>query len=44
MSWYDEDAVKVIKKRHKLQGDILTNLLEHLGCEEDELADFGALG
>lgn len=41
VSWYDEHAKKVIKKIHKLKGDKLEQLLEHLGCEERELADFG---
>ena len=41
VSWYDESAEKVIKKVHKLQGEKLETLLEHLGCEEKDLADFG---
>ena len=41
VSWYDESAEKVIKKVHKLQGEKLEKLLEHLGCEEKALADFG---
>jgi len=41
VSWYDEGAGKVVKKVHKLQGEKLKQLLEHLGCEERDLADFG---
>jgi type I restriction enzyme M protein len=41
VSWYDEEAEKVIKRVHKLQGEKLEQLLEHLGCEEKDLADFG---
>jgi type I restriction enzyme M protein len=41
VSWYDENAVKVIKKIVKLTGDKLANLLEHLGCTKDQLPDYG---
>lgn len=41
VSWYDADAEKVIKKKEKLSGDKLQNLLIHLGCKEEDLADFG---
>src|SRR5690606_25514043 len=41
VSWYDERAEKVIKKVIKLKGDNLTDLLEHLGCEQHQLPDFG---
>lgn len=41
VSWYDETAEKVLKKVVKLNGDKLAELLEHLGCEESHLADFG---
>ena len=41
ISWYDADAEKVLKKKEKLTGDKLQNLLQHLGCEEKDLADFG---
>ncbi len=41
VSWYDENAAKVVKKVHKLNGEKLERLLEHLGCEVNELADFG---
>lgn len=41
VSWYDATAAKVIKKKLKLSGDKLAELLEHLGCAADDLADFG---
>lgn len=41
ISWYDESAVKVIKKVHKLTNKNKETLLGHLGCEEDKLCDFG---
>jgi len=41
VSWYDADAVKVIKKQIKLTVDKLNTLLDQLGCEESDLADFG---
>ena len=41
VSWYDAQAAKVIKKRHKFTGKKLTELLGHLGCSEPQLADFG---
>jgi len=41
VSWYDADAKKVIKKKEKLTGDKLHKLLHHLGCNENQLADFG---
>jgi len=41
VSWYDVNAVKVIKKQLKLNADKLNALLEHLDCEESDLADFG---
>lgn len=41
VSWYDENAAKVIKKVGKISGDKLEKLLEHLGCEKEQLADFG---
>ncbi len=37
VSWYDETAVKVIKKKFKLTGDKLNDLIEHLGCEAKDL-------
>ncbi|ALP53306.1 DNA methylase [Candidatus Tenderia electrophaga] len=41
VSWYDENAAKVIKKVVKLTGDKLDELLHRLDCEESQLADFG---
>ena len=41
VSWYDEAAEKVVKKSVKLSGDKLSSLLEHLGCTEEQLPDFG---
>lgn len=41
ISWYDESAVKVVKKVSKISADKLEALLEHLGCEVSELGDFG---
>jgi type I restriction enzyme M protein len=41
VSWYDENAQKVIKKVSKISGEKLEKLLEHLGCEEDELSLYG---
>ena len=41
VSWYDENAVKVIKKISKISGEKLEKLLDHLACEKEELADFG---
>jgi type I restriction enzyme M protein len=41
VSRYDENAAKVVKKVHKLTGEKLERLLEHLGCEERDLPDFG---
>ena len=46
MSWYDENAEKVVKKVVKFKQDKLDELLHHLGCEQTffspkVLADFG---
>lgn len=41
VSWYDESAEKVIKKIVKLSGSKLDELLERLGCSQEQLADFG---
>ncbi len=41
VSWYDENAVKVIKKLNKFNATKLESLLGHLGCEEKDLIDFG---
>ncbi|MEA2051009.1 MAG: hypothetical protein U9O56_09800 [Campylobacterota bacterium] len=41
VSWYDENAEKVIKKVSKISADKLEKLLDHLGCEENELEHYG---
>ena len=41
VSWYDENAAKVIKKVHKINGEKLEKLLKHLGCKKEQLSDFG---
>ncbi len=38
---YDEKAERVIKKRQKLSGEKLGNLLERLDCTADQLPDYG---
>lgn len=41
VSSYDAEAEKVIKKIEKLQGDKLHQLLNHLGCTEEQFPLFG---
>jgi type I restriction enzyme M protein len=41
VSWYDATAEIVVKGTVKLAGEKLEKLLEHLGCKESGLADFG---
>jgi len=41
VSEYDAKAEKVIKGVSKLSGDKLEKLLDHLGCNESQLADYG---
>ncbi len=41
VSWYDENAEKVVKGTVKLTGEKLQSLLKHLNCKENELAHFG---
>jgi len=41
VSWYDESAEKVFKKVQKLSGEKLEELLDHLGCTQSELPDYG---
>jgi type I restriction enzyme M protein len=41
VSWYDPAAEKVIKGTVKITGEKLEALLGHLGCREDQLADYG---
>src|SRR5699024_2365414 len=41
VSWYEASAKKVVKRTHTLKGKKLKKLLEHLGCKQEELPDFG---
>jgi type I restriction enzyme M protein len=41
VSWYDENAEKVINKIVKLSKEKLDDLLVNLGCREEQLPDFG---
>lgn len=41
ITWYQEDAEKVIKSKSKISGDKLNKLLNHLGCTKDQLANYG---
>lgn len=41
VSWYDEEADKVVKKTEKLNDKKLKELLEFLGCKEQDLPNFG---
>jgi type I restriction enzyme M protein len=41
VSWYDEKAEKVIAKKLKLDKNDLSELVEKLRCNADDLADFG---
>jgi type I restriction enzyme M protein len=41
ISWYDEDAAKVIKKKQKLSDKKLNELMEHFNCENDNLPHYG---
>ena len=41
VSWYEATAEIVIKGTVKLAGSKLEQLLDHLGCEENQLADYG---
>lgn len=41
VSWYAEDAEKVIAKQIKMTKADLDELTEHLGCDVGDLADFG---
>ncbi len=41
ISWYDEDAEKVIRRIEKISGDKLEGLLEHLNCKVEDLPDYG---
>jgi type I restriction enzyme M protein len=41
VSWYSEDAAKVIDKNQRMSAAELAKLTAHLGCEVDALGDFG---
>lgn len=41
VSWYDANAEKVIKGTTKLAGEKLEKVLNHLGCKENQLANYG---
>ncbi len=41
VSWYDEQAEKVIKKKERLKGDKLQKLLDQLRCTAEQLPDYG---
>lgn len=41
VSWYDETGAKVIKSVSVFKQDKLDKLTEHLGCQVDELPDYG---
>jgi len=41
VSWYDADAMRVRKGIVKLNESKLAELLEHLGCTESQLPDYG---
>lgn len=41
VSWYDENAEKVIGKKQQLSARELAELTERLDCKADDLADFG---
>lgn len=41
VSWYDEDAEKVIKSKQKLRGDKLDQLLARLDCTIEQLPNYG---
>lgn len=41
VSWYDENAEKVLRKIEKISGEKLAKLLHYLGCRADQLPDFG---
>ncbi len=41
VSWYDEQAKKVIRKTVKFKQEKLDELLNHLGCSIEDLPDYG---
>lgn len=41
VSWYDDEAAKVIKKKQKFTDTKLNQLLERLGCSKEQLHNYG---
>lgn len=41
VTWYDESAKKVVKKKQKLSGAKLKTMLKHLDCTTEQLPDYG---
>jgi type I restriction enzyme M protein len=41
VTWYDTEAEKVIAGTVKFTGDKMKKLLQHLGCTEQDLGDYG---
>lgn len=41
VTWYDESADKVIKRKKTFKPEKLEELLAHLGCSKEQLPDFG---
>ncbi|WP_114783288.1 type I restriction-modification system subunit M [Botryobacter ruber] len=41
VSWYDAAAERVVKGVAKLSGEKMVRLLDHQGCTEQQLADYG---
>ena len=41
VSWYEDTGAKVIKSVSIFKQDMLDQLIEHLGCQVDELPDYG---
>jgi type I restriction enzyme M protein len=41
VSWYDESAEKLIKKKTKIKDEELKKLLNHLDCSVEQLPDYG---
>ncbi len=41
ITWYSEDAEKVVKAKQKIAGDKLSKLLLHLNCKTKQLSDYG---
>ena len=41
VSWYSEDAAKVIDKQQSMSAKELATITAHLGCDVEKLGDFG---